>query len=235
MIPKAEASSDSKGDVNIMRVILLGPPGAGKGTQAAEIKAKYDVAHISTGDMLRQNVKDATELGQQAQKYMDGGKLVPDELIVKMMRERLKEKDCEKGFLLDGFPRTVPQAESLDGLLENMNLSLDAVILLDVADDIVVDRLCGRRMCRQCGEIYHVSFKPSSQGDKCDKCGGDLFQRDDDKEQVIRNRLKVYHDQTAPLISYYDEKGLLRRVNAGTSSSSVMAEIEALVNEKVAE
>ncbi len=235
MIPKAEASSDSKEGEEKMRVILLGPPGAGKGTQAAEIKTKYKVAHISTGDILRQNVKEKTKLGCQAQEFMNGGKLVPDEIIVGMMGERLKEKDCEKGFLLDGFPRTVPQAEALDQLLATMNLSLDAVILLDVDDEVVVKRLCGRRMCRQCGEIYHVTFKPSSQGMRCEKCGGELFQRDDDKETVIRSRLKVYHDQTAPLISYYDEKGLLRKVNAGTSSSSVMAEIEALVQEKVAE
>ncbi|HCA40522.1 MAG TPA: adenylate kinase [Aminobacterium sp.] len=218
-----------------MRVVLLGPPGAGKGTQAAEIKKKYDVAHISTGDILRQNVKDQTSLGRQAQEYMNGGKLVPDDIIVRMMGERLKEKDCEKGFLLDGFPRTVPQAEALNELLQAMHLALDAVILLDVDDDLVVERLCGRRMCRQCGEIYHVTFKPSLKGAHCAKCGGELYQRDDDKESVIRSRLKVYHEQTAPLIAYYEERNLLRRVDAGTSSSLVMTAIEALFTKKVAE
>lgn len=211
-----------------MRLILLGPPGAGKGTQAEKIVKVHDVAHISTGDILRANVKSGTELGLKAKSYMDSGKLVPDQVIVDMMRQRLVEEDCRKGFLLDGFPRTVPQAEALDQLLDELKLVLDGVILLDVDDDTVVKRLCGRRMCRGCGKIFNVSFKPSAKGDFCDECGVELYQRDDDREEVIRSRLAVYHEQTAPLIAHYESRGQLHSIDA-VKGDDVLSQIESIV------
>ena len=215
-----------------MRIILVGPPGAGKGTQAEKIVAKYDVAHISTGDILRANVKAGTELGKKAKSYMDAGGLVPDDVIVGMMRGRLAEDDCKNGFILDGFPRTVPQAEALTALLAEMGLKLDGVILLDVDDDTVVERLCGRRMCKKCGRIFHVTFKPSSKGNLCDECGGELYQRDDDKESVIRQRLAVYHSQTAPLVDYYGKAGLLLRVPGAEAGDKVLSHIEAMLGRR---
>lgn len=212
-----------------MRIILLGPPGAGKGTQAEKIVAKYGTAHISTGDILRSNVKAGTALGLKAKQFMDAGQLVPDELIVNMMRSRLAEDDCAKGFILDGFPRTVPQAEALSTLLADMKIKLDGVVLLDVDDETVVKRLCGRRMCKKCGKIFHVDFKPSTKGSHCDSCGGDLYQRDDDKESVIRNRLSVYHAQTAPLVDFYDKAGLLIRIAGSEPADSVLGRIESLL------
>lgn len=209
-----------------MRVIFLGPPGAGKGTQAAKIREKYVVAHISTGDILRANVKEGTELGRKAKEFMNAGKLVPDTVIIDMMRDRLQEPDCANGFILDGFPRTVPQAEALDRLLGDLELKLDASILFNVDDEIVVERLSGRRMCRQCGTIYHATFHPTKVEGVCDACGGEIYQRDDDREEVIRNRLSVYHDQTAPLIDYYREKGLLKDVDASGSSDAVLEVLE---------
>ena len=215
-----------------MRIILVGPPGAGKGTQAEKIVAKYNVAHISTGDILRANVKAGTELGKKAKSFMDAGALVPDDVIVGMMRGRLAEDDCKNGFILDGFPRTVPQAEALDSLLAEMGIKLDGVILLDVDDDTVVERLCGRRMCKKCGRIFHVSFKPSSKGDLCDECGGELYQRDEDKEEVIRQRLAVYHSQTAPLVDYYGKAGLLLRVPGAEAGDKVLGHIEAMLGSR---
>ena len=215
-----------------MRIILVGPPGAGKGTQAEKIVAKYNVAHISTGDILRANVKAGTELGKKAKSFMDAGALVPDDVIVGMMRGRLAEDDCKNGFILDGFPRTVPQAEALDSLLAEMGIKLDGVILLDVDDETVVERLCGRRMCKKCGRIFHVSFKPSSTGDLCDECGGELYQRDDDKEEVIRQRLAVYHSQTAPLVDYYGKAGLLLRVPGAEAGDKVLGHIEAMLGSR---
>jgi len=205
-----------------MRLILLGPPGAGKGTQADVIKKKYNVAHISTGDILRENVRSETRLGLQAKTYMDSGKLVPDDLIISMMKDRLQQPDCGNGFLLDGFPRTVSQADALEQMLGELETGVNAAVLLEVSDETVVERLSGRRICDSCGAIYHIRFRPSSVNGQCDKCGGSLYQRDDDKESVIRSRLAVYHEQTAPLIKYYEEKGLLRRVDAEKSSDSVV-------------
>jgi adenylate kinase len=215
-----------------MRCILLGPPGAGKGTQAAVIRDRYNVAHISTGDILRSNVKEKTDLGQKARSYMEAGGLVPDSLIIEMMRERLSQSDCNRGFLLDGFPRTVSQAEALDSLLEDLDVELDAVILLDVSDEVVVERLSGRRVCRDCGAIYHMKNHPPKKEGICDLCGGELFQRKDDTEEVIRQRLGVYHQQTSPLIEYYRSSGILKAVNAEVSSDSVLAVIEDLFGKK---
>ena len=209
-----------------MRIILIGAPGSGKGTQAESIRQKYPIAHISTGDILRANVKADTELGRNAKGYMESGKLVPDAVIVAMVESRLVEPDCKDGFLLDGFPRTRPQAEALDSILEKLSISLDAVIQLDVDDEIVVQRLTTRRVCTSCGEIYNTVFKPAKVEGVCDKCGGDVIQRNDDKESVIRNRLTVFHEQTAPLIDYYRNKDVLVSVDAAGGKDVVLKLLE---------
>ena len=211
-----------------MRIILIGPPGAGKGTQASAITTKYNAAHISTGDILRDNVKRGTELGIAAKSYMDAGKLVSDELIVGMMRARLNEKDAEFGFLLDGFPRTIEQADTLDVLLDDMSCRLDAVVLLEIEDDAVVRRLTSRRVCSSCGAIYNALSRPPKSDGICDICSQSVIQRADDNEGVIRNRLAVYHRQTAPLVEYYDRKGLLCRVDASGESDAVLKKLESL-------
>lgn len=204
-----------------MKIILVGPPGAGKGTQADSIKQRWRIAHISTGDILRANVKDGTELGKTAKSFMDAGKLVPDELIIAMMESRLQEADAREGFLLDGFPRTRRQAEALDELLKKLGMKLDAVVELSVSDDVVVKRLTSRRVCNNCGEIYNTVVKPPKTVGVCDRCQGEVVQRDDDKEAVIRNRLTVFHEQTAPLIEYYRNKGVLLTVDAAGPKDSV--------------
>jgi len=205
-----------------MRIILIGAPGAGKGTQAATIKTKLPVAHISTGDMLRENVKGETELGKLAKEYMSAGKLVPDQLIIDMMEQRLQEADCIGGFMLDGFPRTLPQAEALDKLLDKLGMKLDAAVELLVADDIVISRLSARRVCEKCGEIYNTVLHPSKVEGVCDKCGGEVVQRNDDKEEVIRKRLTVFHEQTAPIVDYYRGKGLLLNIDATGPKDAVL-------------
>ncbi len=212
-----------------MRVIFLGSPGAGKGTQAAVLKDRYGLAHISTGDILRENVRSGTALGKTAKKYMDSGGLVPDDVIIAMMKERLQEPDCRGGFILDGFPRTVPQAEALDRLLEGMGITLDGVILFEIPRQLVIDRLTGRRVCGSCGEIYNVRFKNTKTPGVCDRCGGELTQRDDDREEVVIRRLEIYEEQTAPLVRYYEEKGRLIRVDAGQEGDRVVAAIEKAV------
>ncbi|GAB4261773.1 adenylate kinase [Deferrisoma sp.] len=195
-----------------MRLILLGPPGAGKGTQAKRLIERYGIPQISTGDILRAAVRDGTELGRKAKEYMDAGKLVPDEVVIGIIEERLQEPDCAKGFILDGFPRTVPQADALGEVLGKLGQAIDHVVSIEVPDEELVERLTGRRTCRGCGAMYHVKFTPPAKDGVCDKCGGELYQRDDDREETIRSRLKVYHDQTAPLVEYYEKAGLLRRV-----------------------
>lgn len=197
-----------------MRLVLVGPPGAGKGTQAEFISAHLGVPKISTGDIFRANVSQGTSLGQEARKYMDAGDLVPDEITVGMVRDRLAEDDTAKGFLLDGFPRNVPQAQTLDDLLLEAGIPLDVVLELVVDDDEVVRRLSGRRTCRKCGHIWHVDFDPPSVEGVCDICAGELFQRDDDQPETIRHRLEVYYEQTAPLVSYYAEHGILVGIDA---------------------
>ena len=209
-----------------MRIILLGAPGAGKGTQADSIKQKYPVAHISTGDILRANVKAGTALGRNAKTYMDAGKLVPDEVIIGMVEKRLEEPDCKEGFMLDGFPRTTPQAEALDKLLKKLGLALDAAVELEVSDEVVVGRLTTRRGCKNCGEIYNTVTKPTRAAGICDKCGGSVVQRDDDREDVIRKRLAVYHEQTAPLIEYYRAQGILVTVDATGGKDVVLKTLE---------
>jgi adenylate kinase len=196
-----------------MDVILLGPPGSGKGTQAQKMGEQYHIPQISTGDILRGAVKERTPLGVEAQGYMDQGRLVPDEVVVGIVRERLLASDCKEGFILDGFPRTLPQAEALDATLGEMKREIHHVISIEVDNEELLRRLTGRRTCRNCGAMYHVIFKPPAQEGVCDVCGGELYQRDDDQEATIRARLKVYEEQTAPLIAYYKNKGLLRAID----------------------
>jgi adenylate kinase len=196
-----------------VRIVLVGPPGAGKGTQAQFIASHLSIPKISTGDIFRANVSGGTELGQQAKEYMDRGDLVPDEITIAMVRDRLGEDDAREGFLLDGFPRNVPQAETLKKILAEWDDKLDLVLELVVDEDEVVRRLSGRRTCSQCGHIWHVMFD-DKRDDVCDDCGGQLFQRDDDKEETIRHRLEVYQEQTAPLVSFYADEGILVGIDA---------------------
>ena len=197
-----------------MRLVLVGPPGAGKGTQAQFIASHFAVPKISTGDIFRTNVSEGTELGVEARKFMDAGDLVPDEVTIAMVKDRLSYDDVSEGFLLDGFPRTVHQAEVLDAMLAERGKTVDVVLELVVDDEEVVRRLSGRRTCRQCGHVWHLDFDPPADEGTCDRCSGELFQRDDDSEDTIRHRLDVYADQTSPLIGYYGDKGLLRGVDA---------------------
>ena len=196
-----------------MNIVFLGPPGAGKGTQAKRITEKYGIPQISTGDMFREHLSKGTELGKKAKEYMEKGQLVPDEIVLGMVEERLKQPDCERGFLLDGFPRTVPQAEALDEMLNKWGKKIDYAIAIEVPDEELVKRLTGRRTCKNCGMMYHIIFKPPKEDNRCDACGGELYQRADDNEETVRNRLKVYHESTAPLIDYYERKGVLYRVD----------------------
>jgi adenylate kinase len=196
-----------------VRVVLLGPPGAGKGTQGKLLRDRFEACQISTGDILRKAVADKTPLGKEAESYLSRGELVPDDVIVRLVGERLKQKDCANGFVLDGFPRTLPQAESLEGILKTMALPLDAVLSIQVPHDVIVQRLAGRRNCQNCGALYHVDFDPPSNGETCDRCDGGLQQRDDDREETITTRLRVYESQTAPLANYYRERGKLREIN----------------------
>ena len=195
------------------RVVLLGPPGAGKGTQAKLLQERFKVRQISTGDILRKAVAEQTPLGKQTSEYIRRGELVPDRLIIDLVADRLKEKDCEKGFVLDGFPRTIAQAQSLEEILKKMGLGLDCVLSVQVPHKLIVERLSGRRTCKGCGALYHLVFDPPKAAGTCNRCGGELFQRDDDREETVTNRLKVYDDQTAPLVSYYRERSLLREID----------------------
>ncbi len=212
---------------NPMNLILLGPPGAGKGTQSAALVERYGIPQISTGDMLRAAVKDGSPMGIKAKSFMDAGALVPDDVVVGIVRERLEKDDCEAGFILDGFPRTVAQADALQRTLEEMGKDLGAVVSLEVEADALVERLTGRRMCSGCGRGYHLVFDPPSRDGKCDSCGADLFQRDDDREETIRKRLSVYREQTAPLTDYYRKLGLLLTIDGMRDIGAVQADIAA--------
>ena len=211
-----------------MRIVLMGPPGAGKGTQAEKLIEELDFPHIATGDIFRQAVSQGTELGKQAKSYMDAGQLVPDEVVIGIVQERLSQPDCQDGFLLDGFPRTVKQAEALDEVLKDT--PLDMVLYIDVAFEELVERLAGRRICRKCGRSYHVKFNPPQVRGVCDVDGGELYQRDDDTEETARERLEVYLENTRPLVDYYEQKGLLTRINGSKSPEDVFQEILSAVN-----
>jgi adenylate kinase len=204
-------------------IILLGAPGSGKGTQAKKISAQFSIPQISTGDMLREAVKNGTEMGIRAKSYMDQGGLVPDEVVVGIVRERLKAPDCREGFILDGFPRTIHQAEELDRVLRELGKEITIVLSLDVDENALMERLCGRRTCPGCGAMYHVKFNPPGAEGKCDKCGGELVQREDDREETIRTRLANYRKSTEPLIGYYKGRGRIRSVHAS-------GEIDAIYN-----
>jgi len=214
-----------------MRIVLLGGPGSGKGTQAKKLTEKYSIPQVSTGDIFRAAVKEGTPMGLKAKSYMDKGELVPDEVVVGVVQERLAKPDLEKGFMLDGFPRTLPQAEALDKLLSQMGKSIDHAILVDVPDAELMKRLTGRRTCRNsaCGKMYHVMFNPPKKEGVCDACGSELYQRDDDSEKTIKERLNVYAEQTAPLIDYYNEKRLLGRVNGVGPIEEILARIEKIL------
>lgn len=210
-----------------MKIIMLGAPGAGKGTQAKMIAAKYQIPHISTGDIFRANIKNGTELGMEAKKYMDQGQLVPDELTVKILLDRVAQPDCSEGYVLDGFPRTIPQAEVLDNALNKLGDSIDFAIDVDVPDENIVRRMSGRRACLSCGATYHIEHIPPKQEGVCDTCGQPLVLRDDDKPETVLKRLKVYHEQTQPLIDFYTKKGVLRSVDGTVDMNNVF---ETIVN-----
>ncbi|ADU92644.1 adenylate kinase [Geobacillus sp. Y412MC52] len=208
-----------------MNLVLMGLPGAGKGTQAGKIVEAYGIPHISTGDMFRAAIKEGTPLGSQAKQYMDRGDLVPDEVTIGIVRERLSKEDCQNGFLLDGFPRTVAQAEALETLLSEIGRKLDYVIHIDVRQEVLMERLTGRRICRNCGATYHLVFHPPAKPGVCDKCGGDLYQRPDDNEATVANRLEVNMKQMKPLLDFYEQKGYLRHINGEQEMEKVFADI----------
>ena len=208
-----------------MKIIMLGAPGAGKGTQAKQIAEKYSIPHISTGDIFRANIKNGTELGKKAQTYMDQGLLVPDELTCDLVVDRIKQDDCKNGFILDGFPRTIPQAEALDAALSKMGEKMDYAIDVDVPDENIVRRMGGRRVCLNCGATYHIVSIPTKVEGICDKCGSEVVLRDDDKPETVQKRLSVYHEQTQPLIDYYNRQGILKTVNGTRPLEEVFADI----------
>lgn len=214
-----------------MKIIMLGAPGAGKGTQAKKIAEKYQIPHISTGDIFRANIKNGTELGKKAKTYMDQGLLVPDELVVDLVVDRVRQKDCESGYVLDGFPRTIPQAEALDKALADMGQKIDYAIDVDVPDENIIRRMSGRRACVGCGATYHLVYAPARIENICDKCGGELILRDDDKPETVKKRLDVYHEQTQPLIEYYTNSAILKAVDGTIDIEDVFAEIVKILGE----
>jgi adenylate kinase len=207
-------------------LVLLGPPGAGKGTQASRIVAEYGIPHVSTGDILRGAVKNGTAMGLEAKRYMDAGDLVPDSVVIGIVKDRLQEPDTAKGFLMDGFPRTIPQAEALDKALDDLDRAISKVVVILVDEEDLVARLSGRRICRACQTPFHVLFGKPKVQDVCDKCGGELYQRVDDSEATVRNRLEVYRNQTEPLIDYYDETGMVARIDGGKAPDAVYEDIK---------
>jgi adenylate kinase len=213
--------------VSQFNLILLGPPGAGKGTQAGRIVEEYGIPHVSTGDILRGAVKNQTQMGLEAKKYMDAGELVPDSVVIGIVKDRLQEPDTAKGFLMDGFPRTIPQAEALDAALDGLRRAVTKTIVVLVDEEELVRRLSGRRICRVCQTPFHVVFNPPKKEGVCDKCGGELYQRDDDSEATVRNRLEVYRNQTEPLIDYYDQGGLVARIDGAQSPEKVYEDVRA--------
>ena len=214
-----------------MKVVMLGAPGAGKGTQAKKIAAKYNIPHISTGDIFRANIKNGTELGKKAKTYMDQGLLVPDELVVDLVIDRVNQEDCADGYVLDGFPRTIPQAEALTKALASQGQKLDYAIDVDVPDENIVRRMSGRRACVGCGATYHLEYAPTKKEGICDVCGGELILRDDDKPETVEKRLGVYHEQTQPLIDYYTNAGILKRVDGTVDIEEVFQAVVQILGE----
>ena len=214
-----------------MKVVMLGAPGAGKGTQAKKIAAKYNIPHISTGDIFRANIKNGTELGKKAKTYMDQGLLVPDELVVDLVVDRVNQEDCADGYVLDGFPRTIPQAEALTKALASQGQKLDYAIDVDVPDENIVRRMSGRRACVRCGATYHLEYAPTKKEGICDVCGGELILRDDDKPETVEKRLGVYHEQTQPLIDYYTNAGILKRVDGTVDIEEVFQAVVQILGE----
>ena len=212
-----------------MKIIMLGAPGAGKGTQAKRIAEKWQIPHISTGDIFRMNIKNGTELGMEAKKYMDQGLLVPDELVVKILLDRVAQSDCKNGYVLDGFPRTIPQAEVLDAELEKLGEKIDYAIDVDVPDEKIINRMSGRRACVSCGATYHITYAPTQKEGVCDKCGSELILRDDDKPETVQKRLGVYHQQTQPLIEYYTAKNILKSVDGTKDMEDVFQSIVSIL------
>ncbi|MCM3358513.1 MULTISPECIES: adenylate kinase [unclassified Psychrobacillus] len=212
-----------------MNIVLMGLPGAGKGTQADKIVEKYAIPHISTGDMFRAAIKEGTELGLKAKSFMDQGALVPDEVTIGIVRERLSKPDCDQGFLLDGFPRTVPQAEALDALLSDLGKSIEHVLNIQVEQEELIKRLTGRRICKECGTAYHLLFNPPAKEGVCDKDGGELYQRADDNPETVTNRLEVNMKQTQPLLDFYENKGVLSNLDGQQDIKVVFADIDALL------
>lgn len=214
-----------------MKIIMLGAPGAGKGTQAKKISAKYGIPHISTGDIFRANIKNGTELGKKAKGYMDKGQLVPDELVVDLVVDRVGQEDCGNGYVLDGFPRTIPQAEALDKALAELGEKVDYALNIEVPDENIVKRMSGRRACVDCGATYHIVHAPAKVENICDVCGGELVLRDDDKPETVLKRLNVYHEQTKPLISYYAEKHILKEIDGTQNLEDVFRAVTKILGE----
>ncbi len=212
-----------------MKIVMLGAPGAGKGTQAKRIAEKFNIPHVSTGDIFRANIKNGTALGKEAKEYMDQGKLVPDELTVRILLDRVAQEDCKNGYVLDGFPRTIPQAEVLDSELSKLGTGVDYAINVEVPDDNIIGRMSGRRACLKCGATYHLSFLPSKKEGICDNCGSELVLRDDDKPETVKKRLDVYHEQTQPLIDFYNNKGVLKEVDGTVAPDDVFKAIEEIL------
>jgi len=220
--------------VTDMRVVFLGPPGAGKGTQTKFLEERYGACQVSTGDILRKAVRDHTPLGKKASEYLDKGELVPDDIMLNLVAERLRERDCEKGFILDGFPRTVAQAEGLEGILKDLGWGLDSVFCIQVPQGVIIRRLSGRRSCRKCGSLYHTVFNPPRREGFCDRCDGGLYQRQDDLEETIAARLRVFEKQTSPLVDFYRKRGLLKEINGVGSVEQIRSRVFQAVGEAAA-
>ena len=214
-----------------MKIVMLGAPGAGKGTQAIKIADKYDIPHISTGDIFRANIKGGTELGQKAKSYIDKGELVPDEVTIGMLLDRIAQDDCKNGYVLDGFPRTIPQAESLTEALKSQGDQIDFALNIDVPDEAIIERMSGRRVCPKCGATYHIVYAAPKTENICDKCGTELIIRSDDKPETVKDRLNVYHQQTEPLIAYYKTAGVLREVDGTQELPKVFEDVVAILSE----
>ena len=214
-----------------MKIIMLGAPGAGKGTQAKKIAAEYSIPHVSTGDIFRANIKEGTELGVKAKSYIDSGNLVPDEITIAMLLDRIHQDDCKKGFVLDGFPRTIAQAVSLGEALDKLGEKIDYAVEVDVPDSAILSRMSGRRVCLSCGSTYHIEFTPPTKENVCDSCEHDLVIRDDDKPETVKKRLEVYHELTSPLVDYYDKHGILKKVDGTKLPEEVFSNIIAMLRE----